>query len=93
MLCALPYAQVGRIGTHEQNAMKDIVVYFVDSRRGSRKCFKGGGGPTLNKIDSVWRILVEVHMQMWKITNFFISSNIGEIPGGGGGGPDPPPPP
>lgn len=42
MLCALPYAQVGRIGSHEQNAMKDIVVYFVGSRRGSRKCFKGG---------------------------------------------------
>ena len=30
-------------------------------RRGSRKLFQGGGGPTLSKIDSVWRITVEVH--------------------------------
>ena len=29
MLCALPCAQVGRLGTHEQKAMKDIVVSSV----------------------------------------------------------------
>ena len=26
-----------------------------------QKIFPGGGGPTLSKIDSVWRITVEVH--------------------------------
>ena len=29
MLCALPCAQVGRLGTHEQNTKKDIVVSSV----------------------------------------------------------------
>ena len=40
--------------------------------------FSRGGGPTLSKIDSVWRITVEVSTNM-KNNYFLISSNIGDI--------------
>ena len=56
---------------------------------------RGGGVPTLSKIDSVWRITVEVSTNM-KNNYFLISSNIGDIKfckfQGGPDAPDFPPP-